>query len=50
VQHGVEWEDNRPKKGAFWVLMPDRKMHLGFATLLESLGFQYKPGHGFWIK
>jgi hypothetical protein len=50
VQHGVEWEDNRPKKGAFWVLMPDRNKHPGFAKLLDSLGFRHTPGQGFWIK
>ncbi len=50
VQHGLVWEDNRPKKGAFWVLMPDRNRHLGFAKLLEGLGFQYTAGQGFWIK
>lgn len=50
VQHGVEWEDNRSKKGAFWVLMPDRKKHLGFAKLLELLGFRYAVGQGYWIK
>jgi hypothetical protein len=50
VQHGVEWEDNRPKKGAFWVLMPDRNKHPGFAKLLDALGFDYMPGQGFSIK
>lgn len=50
VQHGVEWEDNRPKKGAFWVLLPDRKKHPGFAALLDSYGFFYSPGKGFWFK
>jgi hypothetical protein len=50
VQHGVEWEDNRLTKGAFWVLLPDQNKHLGFAKLLESLGFRYTAGQGYWIK
>lgn len=50
VQHGIEWEDNRSKKGAFWVLMPDRNKHVEFVKLLDSLGFRYTPGQGYWIK
>jgi hypothetical protein len=50
IQHGIEWEDNRPKKGAFWVLMTDRKKHPGFASLLDIQGFKYTPGKGFWIR
>ncbi len=49
-QHGVAWEDNRPKKGAFWVLLAYRRDHPGFASLLDSYGFAYTPGKGFWIK
>ncbi|MES2185814.1 MAG: EH signature domain-containing protein [Pseudomonadota bacterium] len=49
-QHGVLWEDNRPKQGAFWVLMQSRSQHVGFAALLETHGFAYAPGKGFWIK
>ena len=48
--HGLEWEDNRLKKGAFWVLMPERKNHALFATFLEDRGFVYTVGKGFWIK
>ena len=50
AQRGLECDDNRSKKGAFWVLMPNRNRHLGFATLLETLGFRYTPGQGYWIK
>jgi hypothetical protein len=50
VQLGIEWEDNRSKKGAFWVLMPNRNKHPGFVKLLVTLGFSYKAGQGFWIK
>lgn len=49
-RHGLRWEDNRPKKGALWVLMPDRFKHPGFAALLEACGFAYAHGKGFWIK
>lgn len=50
VERGIEWEDNRAKSGAFWVLMNDRNKHLGFAKLLETLGFRYTAGQGYWIK
>jgi len=50
VQHGIEWEDNRPRKGALWVLIPDRKRRVGFSVVLESYGFRYTEGRGFWIK
>ena len=50
VQRGIEWEDNRKKRGAFWVLMSDRSKHLGFAKMLETLGFRYTEGQGYWIK
>lgn len=49
-QHGLEWDDNRSKKGAFWVLMRDRSKHVEFARLLERLGFRYTPGQGYWTK
>ncbi len=52
--HGLEWEDNRPKKGAFWVLIPVRNNHENnharFGFFLEDKGFAYAPGKGFWIK
>lgn len=50
VQHGLQWEDNRPKGGALWVLMPDRKRYLGFSALLDNYGFRYKEGRGFWLE
>lgn len=49
-KYGVMCEDNRHKGGAFWVLMPDRRHRLGFSMLLESQGFKYAEGKGFWIK
>lgn len=49
-QKGVEWEDNRPKGGAFWVLIPDRSKHLSVALLLNQWGFQHTAGRGYWFK
>lgn len=49
-QHGVEWENNLPKKGALWVLIPDRRQRVGFASVLDRYGFRYTEGKGFWIK
>ena len=49
-KYGVMCEDNRHKGGAFWVLMPERHHRLGFSKLLETLGFKYAEGKGFWIK
>jgi len=50
VQHGVEWEDNRSKQGAFWVLIPNRFEYRELSKLLATMGFQYKAGQGYWIK
>ena len=49
-QHGVEWENNLPKKGALWILIPDRRQRVGFSSVLERYGFRYTEGKGFWIK
>jgi len=49
-QHRVEWENNLPKNGALWVLIPDRRRRVGFASLLDRYGFRYIEGRGFWIK
>lgn len=50
LQHGLEWEDNRSKKGALWVLIPDIPKHLAVGRLLERMGFQHKQGKGYWLK
>lgn len=50
AHYGIEWEDNRPKKGALWVLLPDRTKRQGFSALLDSYGFRYTAGKGFWLK
>jgi hypothetical protein len=50
VQKGIEWEDNRANKGAFWILIPDRDQRLAFSTFLERHGFRHAEGKGFWMK
>lgn len=50
AQHGVEWEDNRPKNGALWILMPNPQRHPNFVKRLEAHGFRFKQGTGFWLK
>ena len=49
AQNGVEWENNIPKNGALWILIPDRK-NVSFAPLLDLWGFKYTEGKGFWAK
>jgi hypothetical protein len=49
-QRGVEWEDNRAKGGALWVLIPDRSKHLSIALLLNQWGFHHSAGKGYWFK
>lgn len=49
-QHHIEWEDNRFKRGALWILIPDRSKRVGFSSLLDRYGFRYTEGKGFWLK
>jgi hypothetical protein len=50
-QFGVEVEDNRHKRGAFWVMVPDRTSRKMFTESLERLGFKFAPtSRGFWYK
>jgi hypothetical protein len=49
-QNNIQWEDNRPKQGALWVLIPDRNKRPGLAALLDRGGFRYAHGKGFWLK
>ncbi|WP_168226676.1 EH signature domain-containing protein [Rhodoferax sediminis] len=49
-QHGIDLEDHRPRGGALWVVIPDRKKRLAFSALLDRYGFRYTEGKGFWIK
>lgn len=47
----IEWEDNRHKNGAFWVMLPDRTSNKTFSTILEKIGFSFSPkSQGFWYK
>lgn len=47
----IEWEDNRHKNGAFWVMLPDRSSNRSFVTFLEMKGFNFSPNNkGFWYK
>ncbi|MEO5606090.1 MAG: EH signature domain-containing protein [Polaromonas sp.] len=50
AQHGIEWDDNRPKRGALWILLPNRKKRPAFSSLLDRYGFRYTEGKGFWLK
>lgn len=48
---GIDWEDNRHKNGAFWVMLPDRTSNKTFSTFLEKIGFSFSPkSQGFWYK
>lgn len=47
---GVEWEDNRPKGGALWVLITDPNKHPRVVSVLEKQKFRFAPGKGYWLK
>ncbi|CAG9183926.1 EH signature domain-containing protein [Cupriavidus respiraculi] len=47
---GIEWEDNRGKGGALWVLLPDPSGRPQLVARLEAIGFRHKPGTGYWMK
>jgi hypothetical protein len=47
---GVDWEDNRPKGGALWVLIPGGKSHTIVERMLQQHGFRFTPGKGYWLK
>jgi EH_Signature domain len=47
---GIDWEDNRPKGGAFWALIRDGKSHPRIARMLLQQGFKFSPGKGYWLK
>ena len=47
----IEWEDNRHKRGAFWVMVPDRTSSKVFTDTLERVGFNFaRNSKGFWYK
>jgi hypothetical protein len=47
---GVDWEDNRAKGGALWVLIPGGKSHAMVERMLQQYGFRFTPGKGYWLK
>lgn len=47
---GVEWEDNRPKGGAFWVLISDEQQQSRVTAVLQLYGFKFTAGKGYWLK
>ena len=48
---GIDWEDNRSKGGALWLLVPNRrKLRAAFIGVLDHYGFRYTDGKGFWLK
>lgn len=47
---GVEWEDNRPKGGALWVLIADEHQHPRVTAVLQLYGFRFTAGRGYWLK
>lgn len=52
-QHGLEYEDNRPYGGAFWVLIESAhpaQLYPRLTDFLEQAGFKWRPGRGYWIK
>lgn len=49
-KHGVEWEDNRHKGGALWVLIPDKNQKPNVGVVLELFRFRFAEGKGYWLK
>lgn len=49
-ESGVEWEDNRSRGGALWVLITDERQHPGVTAVLRSCGFRFTAGRGYWLK
>lgn len=47
---GVEWEDNRPKGGALWVLIPEEHQQTRVTAVLQLYGFRFTAGRGYWLK
>ena len=47
---GVEWEDNRPKGGALWVLITDPNKYPRVVSMLEKHKFRLAAGKGYWLK
>jgi hypothetical protein len=43
-------EDYRGIQGNLWVTLADKSKDPTLAIYLESRGFKYIPGRGYWIK
>ena len=50
AKHKVEWEDNRAKGGALWVLIPNRNQHPAVRDVLSLHAFRFVEGKGYWLK
>lgn len=50
TKHGVEWEDNRHKGGALWVLIPNKNQKPIVTSVLDLYRFRFTEGKGYWIK
>ncbi len=50
AKHGVEWEDNRHKGGALWVLIPKKNQKPIVTSVLDLYRFRFTEGKGYWLK
>lgn len=50
AKHKVEWEDNRAKGGALWVLIPNKNQHPAVRDVLNLHAFRFVEGKGYWLK
>lgn len=50
TKHGVEWEDNRHKGGALWVLIPNKTQKPIVRSVLNLYRFRFTEGKGYWLK
>lgn len=49
-KYGVEWEDNRSKGGALWVLVADKNQQPLVTSLMDLYRFRFAEGKGYWLK
>lgn len=50
ADHSVEWDDNRAKGGALWILLTQPRRLPELASKLRALGFHFNADRGFWFK
>lgn len=50
AKHKVEWEDNRAKGGALWVLIPNKNQLPAVRDVLNLHAFRFVEGKGYWLK